>query len=151
MAILILAAGCGGDSADVSQEAVVVDPAPEGMAAESTAPMGQTAQLQPVNDSGITGEATVTDRGSESEIMVRLTGAPANSTHPGHVHAGTCEAIGSVVQPLQEIATDATGTGTMTASVAIPTMTLSDGQHIIVYHETGGSPATCATIPGHVM
>ncbi len=151
MAILILAAGCGGDSADVSQEAVIVDPAPDGFAADSAPAMGQTAQFQPVNDSGIAGEATVTDRGSESEIMVRLTGATASSTHPGHIHDGTCEAIGSVVQPLQEIATDATGTGTMTATVSIPAMTLSDGQHIIVYHQPDGAPATCAPIQAHVM
>lgn len=153
LAILFLAAGCGSDVEDVAEEAVVVDPVADAMDAMDAAvgAMGQTAQLQPVNESGIAGEATVTDRGADSEIMVRLTGAPANSSHAGHIHSGTCAAIGSVVEPLQEIATDTTGTGTMTASVAIPAMTLSDGQHVIVYHDTSGAPATCAQIPGHVM
>ena len=149
MAMLFLAAGCGSDSLDESYDAVMVDPVPEGVPEGGA--MGQTMQFQPVNASGMAGEATITERGVESEVMVRLTGASADGTHPGHVHSGTCEAIGSVVQPLQELTTDTTGTGTMTATVAIPTATLSDGQHIIVYHETGGAPATCAPIPAHVM
>jgi hypothetical protein len=149
LAVLLLAAGCGQQEAaqEPTSETVAMDPNMD----HGPAGMGQTAQLEPVNDSGIAGEATVTDRGTESEIMVRLTGAPANSTHPGHIHQGTCAAIGTVVQPLQPITTDATGTGTMTTSVAIAAITLGDGQHIIVYHGEGGAPATCAQIPGHMM
>jgi hypothetical protein len=153
LTLFLLIGACAQDDAaeDVATDQVVLDAASDTMNQPAAAGMGQTAQFQPVNDSGIAGEATVTDRGAESEVMVRLTGASPNGTHPGHIHSGTCAAIGSVVQPLQEIATDATGTGTMTTTVAIAPMTLSNGQHIIVYHGEGGAPATCAQIQGHTM
>lgn len=112
---------------------------------------GQTATMTPVGNSGVGGDATITDRGEQTEILVRLTGTPANGTHPGHVHTGTCASIGSVAQALEPISTDATGTGTMTTTVTIPPMTLMNGQHVVVYHGAGGTPVACADIPTHAM
>lgn len=112
---------------------------------------GQTVLMEPLQDSGVGGEVTITGRGDQVEIMVRLTGTPPESTHPGHVHTGRCTSIGAVVQPLESITTDAVGTGTMTTTVEIPPMTLMDGQHIVVYHGNGGAPITCAAIPMRSM
>lgn len=154
--VLLVLAGCGGgDDAEIdlaAGDSVAAPPAaePAGGMMDQPAGMGMTAQMQPLNDSGIAGEVTVTDRAGQSEIMVRLTGGTPNGSHPGHVHTGTCDAVGGVVEPLQEITTDATGTGTMTTTVSIPPATLMDGQHIVVYH-SGGPPATCAPIPQHAM
>ena len=156
LTVFVVLAGCGGgDEAEMDMSAsdsMAGAPAaePAGGAMQPAGGMGVTAQLQPVNNSGMAGEVTVTDRGAESEVMVRLTGATASGSHPGHIHSGSCAAIGGVIQPLQEITTDATGTGTMTTTVAIAPMTLMDGQHIVVYH-ADGAPATCAAIPGHAM
>lgn len=130
-------------------EEVATTPAPP--PAMEQPPMAETVQIEPLQDSGASGEATVTAEGDQTQVMVRLAGLPANSTHPGHIHSGTCDAVGSVVQPLQEIAVDATGTGTMTATVEVPPMTAMDGQHIVVYHGEGGTPIACAAIPAHSM
>jgi hypothetical protein len=70
---------------------------------------------------------------------------------PGHIHSGSCDNIGAVVLPLQEISTDEGGTGTMTTTVAVAPMTAMNGEHIVVYHGEGGTPAACAAIPAHTM
>ncbi|MEX2584612.1 MAG: hypothetical protein WD766_15190 [Gemmatimonadota bacterium] len=153
---LVLAlVACAGDADD---DIAVIDETEEVMPqmTEPATPMpepaaAQTASFEPVGDSGISGEATVTDRGQQTEIMVRLTGAEAGE-HPGHIHSGTCASIGGVVQPLESITADATGTGTMTTTVELPAMTVMNGEHVIAYHPVGGGPpATCAQIPTHAM
>lgn len=116
------------------------------------APMGgMVAQMNPIEGSGVGGEITITDRANQTEVMVRLTGTAPSGSHPGHIHSGTCENIGGVVQALEPIIADNTGTGTMTTTVNIPPMTLMSGNHVVVYHGDGGSPITCAAIPAHVM
>jgi len=155
--VALLMTACGGDATD--DDLVITDGEP-GMAMEEVAPPGpamdmpampMTAQLQALQDSGVNGEATVTGRGAQTEVMVRLTGATANATYPGHIHSGTCAAVGGVVQPLQPITADATGAGTMTVTVDVPGNTTMNGQHIVVYHNEGGTPVTCAAIPAHMM
>ncbi|MEX2570453.1 MAG: hypothetical protein WD737_04055 [Gemmatimonadota bacterium] len=158
---LVLAlAACGGDTADtdlVLDDTIEAEPGAEtGMPATEPGGMddmgaGQTAMLEPVGDSGAGGEATITDLGDQTQVMVRLTGTPGDGAHPGHIHSGRCDNIGGVVQPLDEITTDATGTGTMTATVEVAPMTVMDGQHIVVYHGEGGAPMACANIPTHAM
>lgn len=160
LSVLLLGlTACAGDDTDDSlasadslafEQPTTMPPA-DGMDQQQPMGMGETAQMAPLNDSGVEGEVTVTDRGGETEVLVRLTRAPADGTHPGHVHTGSCESLGGVVQPLEPITVDATGTGTMTTNVAIPPATLMDGQHIVVYHGEGGAPVTCAAIAQHMM
>jgi len=110
-----------------------------------------TVQLQPLGGSNVGGEAVITDRGAQVEVMVRLTGTPGNTTHPGHIHSGTCANVGGVVQPLEPITTGADGNGTMTTQVDLAPMSVMDGQHVVVYHGVDGQPATCGEIPAHRM
>jgi hypothetical protein len=110
---------------------------------------GMVVQLSPLQGSGVGGDATITEQGTQTQVMVRLTGASAGGSHPGHIHSGTCANIGGVVQALQPISTDNVGTGTMTTTVDIPSATVMNGEHIIVYHGDGGTPVTCGAIPGH--
>lgn len=161
--LALFLAACGGDTeqiedTDLTQGTAEVTPpatepgmaAPMGGATMAAAP--QTASFQALQDSGVTGEATLTPRDQQVEVMVRLTGAPGAGEHPGHIHSGTCDNIGGVVQPLDPITTDATGSGTMTTTVDLPPMTVMNGQHVISYHAAGGGPPiTCAQIPMHAM
>lgn len=138
---------CGGDEPD-ADTTVVGDTA---MMAPATPPAGsvtpadqgagtQTVQLNPLGGSGVSGEATLTRTNGQTQVMVRLTGTPGNTTHPGHIHAGTCDAPGSPVQPLESVSTDATGSGTATTSVTVDQATVFNGQHVIQYHQAGGGP-----------
>jgi hypothetical protein len=156
--LALLFAACGGDAddADIVLDDMDEPTAEQGMPPTVEAPpaapaMPMTAQLQPLQDSGVTGEVTVTGRDAQTEVTVRLAGGTPSESHPGHIHSGTCDAVGGVVQPLQPIAADATGSGTMTTTVAVPAATAMNGQHIVVYHAPGGQPVTCAQIPAHAM
>jgi len=126
------------------------------MPSPSTAPSGGEMKVnyEPLNNSGVRGEATLMAKGDSTQITVRLTGAPAGGTHEGHIHRGTCQNIGEVVAALDPITIGSDGTGTMTKTVPIPVATVADGQHVIAYHEAGGKPGkwvTCAAIPKHSM
>jgi hypothetical protein len=113
--------------------------------------MDQRAQMQALQGSGVGGEVTVREMGNQTQVMVRLTGGTANATHPGHIHSGTCQNIGAVVQALEPITADASGAGTMTSTLDLPPATVMNGQHIVVYHGEGGNPVACAAIPEHRM
>lgn len=155
-------AACGGEEADEGMEngAVVMDTAMTG--APAAAPMdtamaagamggGNTVQLAALNSSGVTGQMMLAPMGTETQVMVTLNGLAPNSAHAGHIHSGSCDNLGPVVVPLQEITADAGGTGTMTTTVAVDPATAMNGQHLVAYHqdpgEDHGPPVACAGIP----
>jgi hypothetical protein len=49
-----------------------------------------TVQLTPLNNSGESGNAVLTDAGPKTKVVVTITGAPAGVGQPLHVHKGTC-------------------------------------------------------------
>jgi hypothetical protein len=155
--LVALLAGCPGerpadDAFLTDADTLTADPTfTPGPGLDQPPAMGETAQMQDLQGTGVGGEVVVTDRGNQAEVMVRLTGAPPNSSHPGHIHSGSCANLGGVVQALEPITTDAAGVGEMTATVDIAPMTLMNGQHLVAYHGAGGAPIACADIPQHRM
>ena len=144
----------GGFMADTLVEAMgtsdvaVLPPAADTAAAGTAAGM-QTVAFQPVGAGGHTGEVMLHPMGQQTEIMVRLSG-PQAGVHQGHIHTGTCDNIGGVVQPLQPVDVPQGAQGTSTTSVSIPPSTVMNGQHVVVYHTAGGdpgAPVACANIP----
>jgi hypothetical protein len=106
-----------------------------------------TAQMQDVRGGQTGGDILLADRGGETEVRVSLTNVQPNAEVTGHVHSGTCAAIGPVVEPLDPVRTDSTGTGMMNTAVDLQRAQLMDGRHIIVYHGPDGQPLACAVIP----
>jgi hypothetical protein len=49
-----------------------------------------TVQLGPLNNSGESGTAVLTDAGPKTKVVVVIKGAPAGVGQPLHVHKGTC-------------------------------------------------------------
>jgi hypothetical protein len=49
-----------------------------------------TVQLGPLNNSGESGTAVLTDAGPKTKVVVEIMGAPAGVGQPLHVHKGTC-------------------------------------------------------------
>jgi hypothetical protein len=149
---------CGpADDADVDAGddlgAPAATPAPE-PAAPDMAEM--TTAFAPVGGSTIGGEVVIDDEndGQATEVTVRLTGSTAAAVHQGHIHTGTCDAPGEAVAPLEPITVGDDGNGESTVTVQIPTMTVANGSHIVVYHEANGAPGApvvCAAIPAHTM
>lgn len=113
------------------------------------------AQLQPVNNSGVSGEVNLTPAGNGTTITLTLEGSDAAEgeqarRHLAHVHTGTCANIGSVVAPLDSIVADSGRGLTSTTLVDIDAATLADGNHLVAAHEAGGNPGrpiVCADIP----
>lgn len=90
---------------------------------------------------------------TNAQGTVRLSG-PQSGSHQGHIHRGTCDNLGGVVQPLQPVDAPQGGQGTSNSTVGIPPATVMNGQHIVVYHTVGGSPGApvvCANIPQGTM
>jgi len=124
-------------------------PADSGMAGAQA--LGGAVAMNAVGGSGVTGQAQFMEHGpGETMVTVTLT-AQGNSSHSGHIHQGTCEALGSVVAPLQDV-TLANGAGSATSTVDVALSTVMDGQHIVAYHQGqgagAGAPVVCGQIPG---
>ncbi|MGH7504601.1 MAG: hypothetical protein ACRELX_03080 [Longimicrobiales bacterium] len=156
----VVACDTAGDVAEDAQDAVDETGTPAATPAPVTPPAAPdmeaiVAPATALNDSGVMGEVTIDDDGeTQSTVMVTLTGSAAGAVHQGMIHAGTCDNIGEVVSPLDPITIGDEGEGEVTTTVPVPLMTVSDGTHVVAYHEangTPGAPITCAAIPMHAM
>ena len=56
--------------------------------------------LDPQNDSGEMGTASLTPVDGKTKVILKLSGAPKDMSQPAHIHTGTCAAIGAVKYPL---------------------------------------------------
>jgi CHRD domain len=74
-----------------------------------------TATLAASLNSGVTGTATLAQSGETTNVTVTLSGMAANSAHAGHIHRGSCS--GAIIFPLGVVTADASGQGSVTATV----------------------------------
>jgi CHRD domain len=118
-------AGCGGDDDDGNGEAA----APATTAAEEGESV--TVDLGEQNGSGESGTATLTSDGEQTVVVIELTGAPADTPQPAHIHSGTCAEIGDVVHPLTNVEGGASET-----TVAAPLADLQAAAFAINVHES---------------
>jgi hypothetical protein len=68
-------------------------------AATSTATVTIAAQ----NASGESGTAMLTQQGSDVQVSIVLTGAPATTPQPAHIHDGTCADLKGVAYALTNV------------------------------------------------
>jgi hypothetical protein len=104
-----------------------------------------------VDNSGVTGDVTLTASGEQTTVGMHVNGAPANAALAAHVHSGTCEAKGPAVAPLDSVKTDATGMGMINTTIALPFATVNNGQHFVQVHNPAGAPAACGNIAARTM
>ncbi|HLI25975.1 MAG TPA: CHRD domain-containing protein [Chloroflexota bacterium] len=112
--------------------------APGGAPAAAAQPAGTvtaTATLQPQRDSGVTGEATLTQSGNTTTVTVRLHAPSGGTAHAGHIHGGSCS--GPILFPLETIQLDASGNGSATSTVNAP---IDAGNWWIQYHQSASPP-----------
>lgn len=158
--LALTACGGGGEAAEGGADSVAAPSAETGSTTTPPAPadtgmggaqaMGGAVTMNAVGGSGVTGQAQFMDHGQgQTMVTVNLAGQ-GSSTHSGHIHQGTCDALGSVVAPLQDV-TLANGTGTSTSTVQVPLATVMNGQHVVAYHQgqgaNAGAPVVCGQIP----
>jgi hypothetical protein len=63
-----------------------------------------TIDLKAQNNSGESGTVTMTPQGDKTQIVVKVTGAPAGVAQPAHIHDGTCAKLDPKPRiPLQNV------------------------------------------------
>lgn len=165
LAPLVLA-GCEPDrsgemAAEIEQEATGADAGQSLVAdtlevrAEGGTGMQASIVMEEIGGSGITGDATISEAqgaAGQARVVINLRAqSPAEGVHQGHIHEGTCEPLGGVTVALPPVNL-AAGQGTATSTVSVDPMSVMDGNHVVAYHEVGGSqPVVCGAIPGHTM
>jgi hypothetical protein len=75
-----------------------------------------TIDLDEVDGSGVSGTATLTETDGETTVEIELDGTPEDGVHPVHIHAGTCDDLGDVVFPLEDVV-EGTSESTVEASI----------------------------------
>lgn len=154
LALGLAACETGGEAADDTTTTGGADTA--GSATETPQEMGgrMEVQLEPVNNSGASGEVYLTPVEGSTTVVVVLEQSDSvgneGQSHAAHIHSGNCENIGGVVAPLEAIVSNPTSGPTSTTFVQHGMETIGDGNHLIAVHEAGGEPGRpimCAEIP----
>ncbi len=105
-----------------------------------------TTSLTSMSGTNVTGTASAMPGTTANTTMAEVTiaGAPANGTHPWHIHAGTCASGGDIVGPAADyppLTADANGAATSTATINVAPPTSGD-YHVNVHL----SPSDLGTI-----
>lgn len=100
--------------------------------------------LDDVNDSGISGEATATHSQQEATVTIVLKdGAKPDVDYPAHIHTGTCKDGGPVAVEL----------GTVRNLQSSKTISLAslpaDQPAFVQVHGPDGKPVACGDMKGH--
>jgi CHRD domain len=131
VAIAVLVAACGGDTAETPSPSPSTSAKPSG----STAPTA-TFKLSPAG-SGVNANGTMAVFARESSMTVELkiTGLQAGSSHISHIHTGACPLSqrGSIAFALNQVIADGQGNADVrtTLSVKFPP---SSGHWYVVVH-----------------
>jgi len=113
-----------------------------GAAAQSSS---VTVPLATQNGSGVSGTATLTAVGNQTQVVINVTGEPAGGSEPEHIHVGSCPGVGAVKYPLASVVN---GTATTTVNVALSA--LQTGGFAINLHKSAAEISVyiaCGNIP----
>ena len=100
--------------------------------------------LDEVDDSNISGEATATHTPTEATVTIVLKeGAQAGTSYPAHIHTGSCESGGPVAVELSPVSNLQS-----TKTVAISSLPANQPSFVQV-HDPSGKPVACGDMEGH--
>jgi len=92
-----------------------------------------TVNISAQNASGESGTATLTPQGTKTQVMIKLTGAPAGTQQPAHIHDGSCASLDAKPRlPLQNVVD---GSSTTTLDMKLSDI-MSKGGAINVHKST---------------
>jgi hypothetical protein len=102
-----------------------------------------TSTLSAMNNSGITGSATVQSRAVGSKISVQIMGSTSGSMHPWHVHRGTCSNDKGIVGEAGKYQALTVGTdGMADQDVDIPVSLNEDESYFVNIHKSASELTT---------
>jgi hypothetical protein len=143
LAALVAVAACApaDDNAETPADSVAIG---TDSVANSLPSEPVVTNLDDVEDSGISGEATATHSASDVTVSILLKdGAKADVTYAAHIHTGTCEKGGPVVVELEPVKN-------LQSSKTVPVSSLPANQDAFVQvHAPGGKAVACGDMKGH--
>jgi hypothetical protein len=125
-------------------------PAVEEPALPPAAP--ETAELQDIAGTGVSGQVMAMPRDDRTEVTVSVMGGPANESLGARIHSGTCESPGPELARLDAISTSEAGQGQSVTNVGHAPHLILDGNHIAAVYAPGTEPErdmpiACTTLP----
>jgi len=95
-----------------------------------------TVKINPVNDSGASGSATLTAKGDQTVVDLKLSGLSGD--HPNHIHVGSCaNPVPEPLYPLTNVVLNSSDEqGESTTTVDVPLQELLNGQYLILIHKS---------------
>ena len=111
-----------------------------------------TVQINPVDESGVSGTAVLTADGDGTNVTLTITGLAAGAEAQVRMHANTCAMPSASFTALPDLKADATGKATATGRVLyhgsqdVALTAMADDEHIIAIHADEQLVA-CGTIP----
>jgi hypothetical protein len=91
-----------------------------------------TVTLAGQNNSSLSGTATLTPTGDQTQVVIKVTGEPTGASEPAHVHEGTCANLNPVPKyPLANVVN-----GSSTTTINVPLASLTSGQFAINLHKS---------------
>src|SRR5215472_17550077 len=123
-------------------------------AASMTPPITLTAKLVPESGSKVGGTAIVTTSGSTFTVRLEATGLRPSSTHPAHIHAGTCGSNGPIVYPLENLVSNGAGDAVSNTWIHHPYQVPASGWYVQIHQGpsmsgTGATHIACAQLRAH--
>ena len=97
-----------------------------------------TVQLGPLNNSGESGNAVLSEDGNKTKVVVTVTGAPAGVGQPLHVHKGTCAQF----DPAPSYGFTTLADGKSETVIDVPLSTLQKEQFAINGHKSAAEAST---------
>lgn len=97
-----------------------------------------TVQLQPKGNSGVSGTATLTPKGNQTQVVVQLKGNISNVPQPAHFHLGTCEKL----EPQPKFPLTDLVNGMSSSVVSASVSELASGKYTINVHKSAAEVKT---------
>jgi hypothetical protein len=106
-----------------------------------------TVQLQPRGDSGVSGTATLTPKGNQTQVVLKLKGNTSNVAQPAHFHTGTCDNLAPQPKyPLKDVVN-----GESTSVISATVAELTSSPYTLNVHKSAAemkSSVACGNVKG---
>lgn len=133
--VALLVTACGSSTSTTASTPTSNTPASTAKSGSTTA----TATLKHVPNG--TADLSWDQTSHMLKVKIALVGLAPSSTHPSHIHTGSCSNQGGVIYPLQPLVADAHGVASATTMVSVPKGIPASGWYVNVHNGPGLSPS----------
>ena len=137
IAVLAIGAIACGDDDEISQDDIDEQ--------EDPGVLRLTASLTEVDGSGASGEANLSIDGEGIRVSLDMEGL-TEGAHANHIHDGSCDNLGAVDIPLDDIVADSAGAGSQTTGNQDEPLSHFETGHLVAVHADDGAIVACGDV-----